>query len=43
MSAVDEVTGDKTKQGRHEAIAQGGRNEMTTGQFEKRGTTDKAL
>ncbi|KAL1304015.1 hypothetical protein AAFC00_000456 [Neodothiora populina] len=41
--AIDHFSGDTAAQQRDEYVARGGRDEFRTGQFEKKGTLDKAL
>ncbi|RKU39749.1 hypothetical protein DL546_000233 [Coniochaeta pulveracea] len=42
-SAIDSFTGDTTKQAHDEEVARGGFREVANKEFEKKGTTDKAL
>lgn len=42
-SAIDSLTGDKTKQAHDEEVARGGYREFANKEFEKKGTMDKAL
>ncbi|KAK6005557.1 hypothetical protein QM012_007199 [Aureobasidium pullulans] len=42
-SAIDGFTGDSASMAKNEQVARGGEQEFQTGQFAKRGTTDKAL
>lgn len=42
-SAIDSLTGDKAKQAHDEEVARGGFREVANKEFEKKGTTDKAL
>ncbi|CAD0085830.1 unnamed protein product [Aureobasidium mustum] len=42
-SAIDGFTGDSASMAKNEQVARGGEQEFQSGQFAKRGTTDKAL
>lgn len=42
-SAIDNFTGDTAKQAHDEEVARGGFREVQNKEFEKRGTSDKAL
>jgi hypothetical protein len=42
-SAIDSFTGDTAKQAHDEEVARGGFREVANKDFEKKGTSDKAL
>ncbi|TPX06805.1 uncharacterized protein E0L32_002301 [Thyridium curvatum] len=42
-SAIDTLTGDHTEKAKDEEVARGGFREFANKEFEKKGTTDKAL